>query len=795
MTEPIAPARWAELEPLLDAALERPPAERAAFAAQITGGDVELLAELAVLLRDASRVTAMPLLDQTAGGVFASLLREDAESIAHTLQASLQGRYTILRQLGAGGMATVYLAHEVAGDRNVALKVLHPDLSHTVGAERFAREVQLAATLDHPNIVGAFDSGDAGGSLWFTMPFIDGESLRDRMTRVGQLPLEEALAVFCAAAEALGFAHARGVMHRDIKPDNILLAGGQTYVADFGIARALQSTGDTLTMTGMAVGTPAYMAPEQAAGEKQLTERVDIYALGAVLYEMLAGVTAFTGATAQAIIVRAMTSDPQPIHPIRTAVTPALDAVILKAMSRTTADRFATMAEFRDAVVAAAKDHTAMHALPPKPARRSPIALVSAVAAVALIVVVALLWSGVGASPPRLAVLVFEDRSSDTTDAYLSEGFTEEIGSRIALIPQLSVVSNTAVRRAKIGAAAGVSEIGGALGATHLLSGSVQRSAGRLRVTAELVRVSDGEQEWSESFNRAESELPLLLHDIAVTVATRILGSLDANARVLLAAPTENSAAYDQYLRGSRTRLDEGAAGLGQSVAAFEAALALDPRFAAAQARLAGVYARSLMWNVSLPGLPPDTVLAHAASAAARALALDSASADAWAGRGTVMFLGASPNYPEAAASLGRAAALDSTNAGVSWMYGQVLRRLGDFAGAERASRAALRADPTFAQAYNQMAQLAYSTRRLTNARAANDSAIALVPTNWQYWELRARISMALRDTARAKQEAEHAVNLSPPEQQPYPEFVLAQAVELSGDSGSARRRVAARLA
>lgn len=360
-----------------------------------------------------------------------------------------------------------------------------------MGAERFAREVQLAATLDHPNIVGAFDSGEADGNLWFTMPFIDSESLRDRMTRAGQLSLEEALAVFCAVADALGFAHARGVMRRDIKPDNILLAGGQTFVADFGIARALQSSGDTLTMTGMAVGTPAYMAPEQAAGERQLTERVDIYALGAVLYEMLAGVTPFTGASAQAIIVRAMTTDPQPIHPIRTAVTPALDAVIFKAMSRTTADRFATMAEFRDAVVAAAKDHTAIHALPPKPLRRLPVALVSAVAAVVAIAVAALLRSGVGTSQPRLAVLVFEDRLSDTSDAYLAEGFTEDIDSRIALIPQLSVVSNTAVRRAQIGATAGVDEIGGALGATHLLSGSVQRSSGRLRVTAELVRVHE----------------------------------------------------------------------------------------------------------------------------------------------------------------------------------------------------------------------------------------------------------------------------------------------------------------
>ena len=266
------------------------------------------------------------------------------------VEAALADRYAIIRPLGAGGMATVYLANDLRVDRQVAIKVLRADLSQTVGAARFAREVQLVATFEHPNIVGALDSGEAAGHFWLAMPFIDGESLRQRMARDGALPLDESLSIVHQVADALGYAHGRGVMHRDIKPDNILLADGHAFVVDFGIARAIQSNAQALTNTGMSVGTPAYMAPEQAAGSKDLDGRVDVYALGSVLYEMLAGTPAFTGPNRMAIMVRARNTDPRPIHRVRAAVTPALDAVILKAMSRTPTERYATMSAFRDAI-------------------------------------------------------------------------------------------------------------------------------------------------------------------------------------------------------------------------------------------------------------------------------------------------------------------------------------------------------------------------------------------------------------------------------------------------------------
>ncbi|MBK6488479.1 MAG: serine/threonine protein kinase [Gemmatimonadetes bacterium] len=353
MTDWLAASHFPLLEPVLDAALELAPEDRDAFVLRMTETNPALRLELNALLRYAARMADLPLLDQSASAVFSSLLRDDADVGVRVLESALAGRYAMIRPLGAGGMATVYLAIDLRVDRQVAIKVLRPDLSRTVGAERFAREVQVVATLDHPNIVGALDSGEAEGHFWLVMPFIDGESLRQRLVRDGARPLDEALSIAHQVADALGYAHRRGVMHRDIKPDNILLSNGHAFVADFGIARAIQSNAHALTNTGMSVGTPAYMAPEQAAGSKDLDERVDVYALGSVLYEMLAGTPAFTGPNRMAIMVRAQHTDPRPIHPVRAAVTPALDAVILKAMSRTPTERYATMSAFRDAIAAA----------------------------------------------------------------------------------------------------------------------------------------------------------------------------------------------------------------------------------------------------------------------------------------------------------------------------------------------------------------------------------------------------------------------------------------------------------
>src|SRR6266849_1528769 len=266
------------------------------------------------------------------------------------LEAGLNGSYAVERELGRGGMATVFLARDLKHGRPVALKVLHPELAASLGPERFEREIRFAARLQHPHILSVYDSGVAAGQLWFTMPYVEGEALRSRLRREGQLPLEEALRIAREAAQALHYAHRHGVVHRDIKPENLLLTrDGNTLVADFGIARALGGD-EHLTQTGMSIGTPAYMSPEQASGEKTIDARTDIYSLGAVLYEMLAGEPPYTGPTAQAIILKRFTEAVPSVRRGRPSVPEGVDQAIQRALAPVPADRFATAAEFARAL-------------------------------------------------------------------------------------------------------------------------------------------------------------------------------------------------------------------------------------------------------------------------------------------------------------------------------------------------------------------------------------------------------------------------------------------------------------
>ncbi|HEY6224894.1 MAG TPA: serine/threonine-protein kinase, partial [Gemmatimonadales bacterium] len=267
------------------------------------------------------------------------------------MRASLAGRYTIERELGRGGMATVYLARDLKHDRPVALKVLRPELAAILGAERFLREIRIAARLQHPNILPLYDSGDAEGMLFYVMPYVEGESLRDRLERHGPLPLEDALRIAGDVAEALSYAHAHDVVHRDVKPENILLEGQRAVVADFGIARAVTAAGgDRLTDTGIAVGTPVYMSPEQASAEPRIDGRSDIYSLGCVVYEMLAGHPPFTGSTAQEVSARHSMDAVPRLRAARRALPDAVEAAVDKALAKAAADRFATAAQFTEAI-------------------------------------------------------------------------------------------------------------------------------------------------------------------------------------------------------------------------------------------------------------------------------------------------------------------------------------------------------------------------------------------------------------------------------------------------------------
>ena len=267
------------------------------------------------------------------------------------LMTALADRYRIDREIGQGGMATVYLAHDIKHDRDVAIKVLKPELGAVLGAERFLAEIKVTANLQHPNLLPLFESGEVEGLLYYVMPFVEGETLRARLERERQLPLEEAVRLSVAIAQALDYAHRRGVIHRDLKPENILLADGQPLVADFGIALAVSNAGgQRVTQTGLSLGTPQYMSPEQATGDRTVDARTDVYSLGAMTYEMLTGEPPHSGATAQAIIAKLMTEDVRPLTVLRRSVPPHVDAAVRHALEKLAADRFATAGEYAQAL-------------------------------------------------------------------------------------------------------------------------------------------------------------------------------------------------------------------------------------------------------------------------------------------------------------------------------------------------------------------------------------------------------------------------------------------------------------
>jgi eukaryotic-like serine/threonine-protein kinase len=353
------------------------------------------------------------------------------------LQSALADRYRLHREVGAGGMATVYLAEDVRHDRRVALKVLRPELAAVIGAERFLAEIKLTANLQHPHILPLFDSGEADGFLYYVMPFVEGESLRDRLRREKQLPVDDAIRIATEVASALDYAHRHGVVHRDIKPENILLHDGQALVADFGIALAASKAGGSrMTETGMSLGTPHYMSPEQAMGEREITARSDVYALGAVLYEMLCGEPPFTGSTAQAVVARVVTESPRPLTPQRHTIPPHVEAAVLTALEKLPADRFASAAEFSDAlknksyvatVPVAATTRPQSRAVSHKRPGATVIALCVALATAATVAT----WGWLRPAPtPLLTQFSLALRQNQMLQAPLPTG-----GARIALSP------------------------------------------------------------------------------------------------------------------------------------------------------------------------------------------------------------------------------------------------------------------------------------------------------------------------------------------------------------------------
>ena len=416
-------------------------------------------------------------------------------AVPEQLRAAVAERYRIEEEIGRGGMASVYLAEDLRHGRKVAIKVLLPTPGHSYEPQRFLREIRIAARLSHPQILPVHDSGECDGLLYFVMPYAGCESLRDRLHREGQLPIDAALRITRAVGTALDYAHRHHVIHRDIKPENILLQEGEPVVADFGVATAMSAAGGDnvyITDRGFAVGTPAYMSPEQASAERDLDGRSDLYSLACVLYEMLAGQPPFAGSGARATMARHAIEPPVPIRSLRPTVPLGVELALQRAMAKSPSDRFATMAEFCDALLAPAPTATPM----------------------------------IGATDQRsIAVLPFVNSSADPENEYFSDGMTDELITALSKVEGLHVASRTSVFALK-SLREDVRTLGSRLNVATVLDGTVRKSGNRIRITVQLSRVSDGRLLWSERYDREMSDVFAIQDEIAGTIVRTLRATL-----------------------------------------------------------------------------------------------------------------------------------------------------------------------------------------------------------------------------------------------------------------------------
>jgi serine/threonine-protein kinase len=547
----------------------------------------------------------------------------NATSIGARIAAALADRYRVTGVVGTGGMAIVFRADDLKHDRQVAIKVLKPELASPLWSARFLREIRIASRLQHPNILPLHDSGEVaggaadGGLLYYVMPFVTGESLRARLRRDGRLPIAEVLRLGREVADGLAYAHHEGVVHRDIKPENVLLSGytprdGRTgaawhaVICDFGIARALSlAAGDTPTEPGLAIGTPAYMSPEQSFGEAELDGRSDIYSLACVLYEALAGDPPFRGSSGLSVIAQHSTMRPPPLHQVRGDVPPWLEAAILRGLAKTAEQRFASAAEFGESLDASSGP---------------PAAAVPGFASV--------------------AVLPFANLSPDPGSDYLSDGISEELIQALSAVAGLRVVGRTSAFACK-GLREDVRVLGERLGADVVVDGSVRVGGDRVRVVAQLVSAADGYQLWSARYDRVAGDTFALQDELAATIASVL--------RARLAPPTETAAptlvtppaarrdprAHEAYLRGRYHWNKRTPSDIRRGVGYLEQAAALAPDDAGIHAALADAQLTLALYGI----VAAAEVMPRARAAAERALALDESCAEAHASLGTVRAL------------------------------------------------------------------------------------------------------------------------------------------------------------
>jgi serine/threonine protein kinase len=618
------------------------------------------------------------------------------QEIADRLSA-IADRYRILEEIGRGGAATVYLAEDLKHGRRVAIKVLRPVPGGAYEPQRFLREIRIAAGLAHPQILPLHDSGECGGLLYFVMPYAGCETLRDRMARDGQLPIDAALRIVRAVSAALAYAHRHGIVHRDIKPENILLQEGEPVIADFGVAMALSAAaGDSVYVTdrGFAVGTPAYMSPEQASAEPALDGRSDQYSLACVLYEMLSGEPPFAGTGARATMARHAIETPAAIRTRRPTVPMAIDRALARALAKSPGERFPGMTEFADALIAPVPE------------------------------VIPVADAGTVREARTIAVLPFVNASGDPENEYLSDGITDELIIALSKVEGLNVASRTSVFALK-GLREDVRSLGARLNVSAMLEGTVRRAGNRLRITVQLIGVADGRTLWSERYDREAADVFAIQDEIARTIVTTLRATL---LRDLGDAPpvryTANPRAYHLYLKGRYWWNRRTQAGIAEGIKYFEQAIAEDPGYALAYTGLADSYAL----QVDYRGAPVQEGMERAKGLARKSLTLDDTLAEAHTSLGWVSFI-YDWDWPAAGAAFARALECNPAYSVARQWHSWFLLAMGRVEESLAEGRRAIELDPASVSIRRSMGWLYHYARQPAAALEHLRRALAMNPT------------------------------------------------------------------
>ena len=641
-----------------------------------------------------------------------------------SLVNTLSDRYTIERLLGRGGMATVHLAEERKHKRKVAIKILKPEFSASVGAERFLREIGIAARLSHPHILPLIDSGESDGSLYYVSPYIPGGSLRDRLNREKQLPIDDALRIAHEVGAALDYAHRNGFVHRDVKPENILFADDHALLADFGIAHvATSGTDEPLTLGGLALGTPEYMSPEQASGETEIGVPGDVYGLACVFYEMIAGQTPFKGATPRATMAKQVTEKVRPVRTLRPDAPAGFEKVLEHALAKNPARRYGSVAQFCDALTRARSE-------PNRPFT---------------------------ATTRTIAVLPFVNSSPDPDNEYLSDGITDELINALAKVEGLRVASRTSVFALK-GKAQDVRAIGALLEASEVLEGSVRRSGDNLRITVQLTSTDDGRLVWSERYDRRLIDVFAIQDEIARTIVTTLRETSFADmAPAAKSRHTENVLAYGLYLRGRYAWNKRTSEGVFEGIKYFEDAIALDPKYALAYTGLADSYAL----HIDYRNVPVHEGHQHAKFYARKAIELDDTLAEAHASLAWSSFI-YDWDWDLAAREFRRAIELDPRYAPAHQWHGFMLASQGRFDEALVECHTAQENDPSSVSVRRSLGYCYFYARKYDQARYHLDRAIAMNPTAEESFRIQGLALTFLKDYEGAERVLREALALAP---------------------------------